>query len=311
MTAGDFSVAEVDGGLECELASGAGTTADNNAKTITVASDVVLIDASVCHTTATSKQGHAFRLSREVANAYDDFGTKDTHVVENDANSALKWLYKTGSLTPTAGGTPDTVRFFVAVSWTMTFKYNFATEAGNVGVYLDLKDSSMTTKANGRYVRNTEATKKTSLGFRIGFFGSATGNHNVVWAKNSIGAGANDWHGNYVQKEADTAPADPQNPQGTDNALGTYNVGNATTLGDIVFSDGEYDRCDDETTATQNDYLNERVCTITRADMSREESKGVSVTCVAWYEGTDPNVVSGAAMECMQASMTFYARTDA
>ncbi len=46
-----------------------------------------------------------------------------------------------------------------------------------------------------------------------------------------------------------------------------------------------------------------RICVLTPG------SNTVTINCAAWFEGTDPNVVSGAAMECLKANMTFYSRT--
>jgi alanine racemase len=35
-----------------------------------------------------------------------------------------------------------------------------------------------------------------------------------------------------------------------------------------------------------------------------------TVTCVAWYEGTDPNVYNGTVMKTCTAHMSFYSRLD-
>lgn len=77
----------------------------------------------------------------------------------------------------------------------------------------------------------------------------------------------------------------------------------AYTAMNYVVNDAGYSRVENAAEAANSNTLAERICVLT------DEHPSVTITCAAWFEGTDPNVISGAAMKCMSASMTFYSRS--
>ena len=97
-------------------------------------------------------------------------------------------------------------------------------------------------------------------------------------------------------------------------AAGSY--GEYTNSDYIMHTEAAYTRLDN---LAENKTFNaetskaERICVIengkTNGAAGEAGAGKVTITCAAWFEGTDPNVVSSAKMECLKASMTFYART--
>jgi hypothetical protein len=314
MTAGNFSVAEIEGNLEVTLAANnaAGTVDKNTSGFNDLADNVIKVpDTNVLyHGSVDHNTGNAWILDPESAKNAETFLDRD---LASDTNS--KWKYKTGVTLYDNSAEPQAhtgINVFVAVAWTMKFRYTFASETSSVGVYLDPKASAIA-ETTGSFTQPVASGKKgdTAKGFRIGFYGG-TGVHNVVWSNNKINDAAEtdstlQWDGKYV-----IAASDNTSTTTTDERYGTYKVHSADTLagqGDIFYdipSDGTYTRIEDTDTRDKATYAAERICTLTKGS-----SEEVTVTCAAWFEGCDPNVVSGAAMKCMSASMVFYARTDA
>lgn len=77
----------------------------------------------------------------------------------------------------------------------------------------------------------------------------------------------------------------------------------AYTAMNYVTSNSDYARLSNGAETAAANTKAERICVLTA------DHPWVTVTCAAWFEGTDPNVVSGAAMKCMSADMTFYSRS--
>ena len=77
----------------------------------------------------------------------------------------------------------------------------------------------------------------------------------------------------------------------------------AYTAMNYVTSNSDYVRLSNGAETAAANTKAERICVLTA------DHPWVTVTCAAWFEGTDPYVVSGAAMKCMSADMTFYSRS--
>lgn len=319
MSAGQFEVAQLDGNLDVTLTPGTGTTAGSTTNSIALANTTRLLDTSV------DLSGNAWRLDTEGgANPYESLGT----------TSEANWKVKTlGSK-----------NYYAAVSWTMAIKYTFASELGNMGVYLDLKLSafSASAAADGAGGSNGDSAK----GFRIMFLDTTNtgatvwGNHaaeleaaptqfsssstystndkvihnNLVYkAKQAITAGDFDktkWDQTFestfdVQDSAINlqyvSAVDDTDDYKEEVTSGTLAKGNYFT------SDSDYSRLSD---GSGNTNKAERIATITKPAANSGNEATTSVTCIAWFEGTDPNVVNDTAMKAVSASMTFYARCD-
>lgn len=167
---------------------------------------------------------------------------------------------------------------YYAVSWQYTFTYAFGGDSTAMNLYFDAAASTCTgTQVTAASGTQTEETYK---GFRIAFINTAA-SRKVVWAENQASASCK-----YV-----TA---------TDSANGSYsNVDSTSAAGDLI----------DSTSMTA---IGENSSgTVTRADYLGQftpSSNTVIIKCVAWFEGTDPNIVNGARMDQVSAAMTFYTR---
>ena len=60
----------------------------------------------------------------------------------------------------------------------------------------------------------------------------------------------------------------------------------------------------DDDADTANRRRKDRICTLTSG------SSSCAVTCIAWFEGEDPNVVNDTEMDSIAAKLNFYARSD-
>ena len=171
--------------------------------------------------------------------------------------------------------TPAQVTYY-AVSWQYTFTYKFGGDSTAMNLYFDAAASTATgaevTAASGSH------TEQTYKGFRIAFI---CGSRKVVWAENQEQANCH-----YV-----TA---------TDTQTGSYsNVNSASAQGDLIDSGAMTAIAEDATgTTTRSDYLGQFTTS----------SANLVVKCVAWFEGTDPNIINGARMDQVTAAMTFYTR---
>ena len=262
-------------------------------------------------------------------------------------NTSNNWRYKNNLSIKDVGDTTRHVDVYVAVSWTMTFTYTFAGDTNPVAIYLNLGESAFDTSDPGTpydFTFNDSADLDTQKAFRIGFYnavyaagetnaGDAAANrHNVVWG-NNVPEDAVAWAddgvyaiGDVVLKDgklykavAAKATDDPWTPASWTELKGaiTYNKSLSTdatyvsstsdpvakyVAKEYVTTTTPYTRVaeDAEYEATLGNA--ERICVLTAAQHS------VTVTCAAWFEGTDPNVVTGAKMRCLDADMHFYAR---
>lgn len=153
MTAGDFEVAQLDGNLKVELAAGTGTSVAPSGKAISVNDGIKLTDSSV------NTNGEVWRLNSEGGDdIYSSLGL-DGKTADID-----NWFVKE------LGPSNNKVKYYAAVSWTMTIKYDFASEKGNMGVYLDLKDSQFEDKTStAQQTANAGKKGDSKKGFRIMF----------------------------------------------------------------------------------------------------------------------------------------------
>ncbi len=320
----EFSVVETDGSLACTMAAGQGTEKVGDDIQVKKAKAVPAQNAAVLtHGSVNVNSGKAFVVDEEDPKKFVDLRTS--------ATSPDSWLHQAGvSIAETSGSSSKTVDVYIAVSWEMTFTYTFASDERPVAVYLDLKKSTFSEKDDPSpyFLKSasTPHTEDTALGFRIGFYGAGDGvGHDVVWGNNDAIKPAYSSSKTYevgdVVTYSDavyTCSTDIATPEewtvGHWTATPTANnltyvsaggddsdIAHYTNLNYVVH-DGGYNRLDNGAEAAATVTKAERICKLTKTDSS------ATVKCAAWFEGTDPNVISGAAMKCMTASMSFYAR---
>lgn len=280
MQAGDFEIAQIDGNLDCTVTAGIGTIvtgskAEGN-QAIEIASahgadDHRLLDGSVNHAT-----GKPYRLNRDTTGDAD-------HYKEFSLPSVAEPDWEVKSITTTTPA--KTTHYFVAVSWTLTFSYTFNSETKPVGVYFNYNSSTMTATQVTAAVGDGNGNKSQE-GFRIAFIPATTvssSNRALVWGFNTAYGS-----GHYV------------------NGVASSNVG--TYSGNYAYPAETYTAAVDGTDAasdTANRARKERICTLVP---STQES--MAVTCIAWFEGEDDNVVNDTEMDKMKAKLNFYARSD-
>ena len=259
------------------------------------------------------------------------------------------WKYRDGMSVPNSKTPSENVLIdvYIAVSWKMTFTYDFGGESAPVAVFLDLKKSTFASEnpEEGYDFRKpaTITGLETAKGFRVGFYGAvyngtttaAANAHNVVWGNHvpltsdvtkfvdKQGYEAND----KVAKDGIVYSAKAAIASGHDWNEAEWNMTGDITLGMGLSSDAKYvsgTSSGSTTPHTANDYVYykdpytpvesgaqdaddtdspEKICVLTSTNNS------VTVTCAAWFEGTDPNVVTGSALNCLKANMSFYSRS--
>ena len=136
---------------------------------------VVLTHGSVDHTAK-----KAFTLDPDAAPSNPKY-------LDKGANASTNWQYKPDVKVPDSSAPTPVVRtvdVYVAVSWTMTFRYTFAGDTTPVALYLDLHDSTFSEETgNPNFTKDpvgkTEETKKS---FRVAFM---NGTHPMVWGNNT------------------------------------------------------------------------------------------------------------------------------
>ena len=298
MTVSQFKVANLDGNLEATLAEGVGTTSvNNNTHAVTVPETNLLIDGSFNHNAAETTALHAFKLDTDGTNKYKDMSTAS----ENN------WKYTTR----------NSNKYYVAISWTISFKYTFADgETTDIGVYLDLANSLVTDPETDAVNSKPNAAKA----FRIAF---VNGGHNVVWAPladenttkgvssynlGTAEGGDGESHANKYTYVNSVSTVGNYDPAATGDTASKDFIYKGTTA-----SDAPVDMTAGNTTRT------DRVATIKMGYVDGEvnpaantaKTGSTTVTCVAWFEGSDPNVVNSTVMNPLSASMKFYSRLDA
>ena len=170
---------------------------------------------------------------------------------------------------------------YYAVSWSYTFSYSFGGDSTAVNLYFDSPTSSVTPTTLA--AASGTQTEQTYKGFRIAFVNEAA-SRSVVWAENQANANCH-----YV-----TA---------TNNQAGAYTDANSSSAaGDLLDSTGLAIVAETGSgSAARADYLGQFTTS----------STSITIKCVAWFEGTDPNVINGSEMDSVAAALSFYTRPNA
>ena len=258
-SAGNFEVVQVDGSMGCTLGAGVGTRISSDGKHVLVGDSNPNIKHFLSDGSVDLNTGCAYRLDSDNA-GYKDLG------VPNSSS----WLCQTDVEDEV------TTKYFVAVSWTIDFSYSFRSESSSLGVYLNLKTSTMSARAPTKSAEEGQE-EKSQYGFRIAF--RPTGG------------------GNFVFGNSKADPTELKYVTGLDSEdVEHYTASNYVTYGPDkpVYDDGE-----NHTDAP------ERLCTLSPTSTHN------LVTCIAWFEGEDPNVIHGTQMDVMDVYLSFYARSDA
>lgn len=276
---GDFEVAKLDGNLGCQVTGLIGTDVTDNVISIipdpdeAQATSAVLGDASFDHV------NKVLYTDTDVANTYAPLDTMAANVPADggyQAGDDDHWVYST----------INKKTYWYAVAWNLRFSYDFVAETTGVNVFLNINASTMTRST----ATSHESGNDTAKGFRIAFLSGSTAK---VWGKLC------DKNYKAYANSSWSSVAGGYNPCYVSSTGGTTNYTNAN----FIDASTTLEKATNSTTnqTERLDYL------ATIANPTTGGTAYINVTCVAWYEGSDPNVVDASIMARVRASMSFYA----
>ena len=284
----NFNAVAQDGDLSIELGDAlVGVVADGNTGSVKMADKTSLTDASYDPDSSklyTKILGEDKNNSTVVA-GFKDLGAAtvtNTEGVGGAVKSNPDWFYVNGS-----GNDQTTV--YYGVSWTWNFTYGFKSDANDMGLFFNIKDSTIgivdkdgdTNKKNRNGTEYQNTNTEVGKGFRLARQAKEnTGNEHqtIVWAPE----GGKDLH------VTGTA-------QNNTNAFGAGIFHKVGETGASIATDLAKDY-----NANNNGY-----CFLGRLT---SKAATISVKCTAWFEGTDPNVVNDALNQVVTTTQRFYVR---
>jgi hypothetical protein len=227
-------------------------------------------------------------------NNFTPCGTEDTAYSayhgtgETSLDADNGWLVRKNAKTK-ENNEDKTYNYYVAFSWSVTFNYTFGgTASDNVAIFLDTNLSNIALDGENSTIRESLSggtNKNTSAGFRIALYTAASPSTGRIFANNDTKT--------YI--DAPNKPVSDNPNDYSQYGSGVFNK-HTTNAG----------RKAENLTSTNAQALPEYVCSI--AKTAQTNAGSTTIICVAWFEGTDTNVVTEARMQTVKASLTFYAR---
>ena len=300
-TMGEFAVVNTKNNLSCTLGNGVGTVADNENKKVDVSSGYKLTDASLDHTAT----------SIDIVEP-DEAGTKV---------GAVKSL-----ASYVASPTTRATNTYSAFTWTMSFKMSFSgTAEKKMGLFLDLShswthevvnitaadltkaggtisktgyytDAACTTAvaaditAAGKFYR--QAPDTTGKGFRIALIPTTipSGSYGVskIWAPNQDNAGSQFVDGLSVG----TALAGTSYGTATTSNSGSGLAAETVGSGKVLMPTGSADAVPSADSVASSAAKSGYNSYPGYFGPVANTAVTLEFTCVAWYEGTDANIVN-------------------
>ena len=279
----NFNAVAQDGDLSIELGNVlVGVVADGNS--VKMADKTSLTDAS--YDPESSKLYTKILGENEknetVVTGYEDLGIATETGGVGGTQSNPKWSYVNGSA-------PNQTTVYYGVSWTWKFAYGFKSDANDMGLFFNIKDSTIgivdkdgdTNKKNRNGTEYQNTNKEVGKGFRLARQAQAVENtdnehQTIVWAPK----GGQDSHVTGTTTTAAFAA-------GIFHTVEETGASTATDLGT------DYN-------ANNNGY-----CFLGRLTST---AATISVKCAAWFEGTDPNVANDALNQVVTTAQRFYVR---
>jgi len=266
-SAGNFAVVKTSTDLICKMSPGVGTAVNNNSTidnysddTITVNSNAKLTDASFDH------------ANKKII-APDADGVKVGKVTALDTDPANAATLATAITRAT--GTSDVI--YSALTWTMDFEVSYVGTGSNNGLFFDLTGTNFTLSA-------AAGANDGALGFRLAFvpFTSANAGVNVYQTGEARV---------LARLRNNASPANVckyiSNPAVGDALSGT-NYASPVLIDSADTTAVPDDNTTNTTTASaMTNYLGKFTAVA-------EKTVHLQFAVVAWFEGTDPNVVNTA-----------------
>ena len=283
---GTFAIVKTDGTLGSSLTDGVGT--DTSTGTVNPITGATLANASYNPST---KQLYTNK-GDQGASGFRELGGNTSHSTA-EADNAHAWKVSTNA------------KVYYAFSWKVTLTYTWSADDTPLNVYFDYNASSVANRAMQE--GQTSTANKTETGFRVALLGPT---HNVVWGKLQGAANLKGVYGTGANNAAVYGQTNLTNSNFGYFASDFYGLGNvdAATSSANRIAVGDYSKATDgdanSTQTSRPDYLG----TITRAN-AQQNSTSIDVWCVAWFEGTDPNVMDNNELDQLTATIGFYATT--
>ena len=270
ITASTFKVVRLEGDLACTLVGGTGTNV-SAATTISVNANSELTHGSFNHT-----DGKVYVTTNAAGTAFRNMAT-----VAADGGAVTGDL-QAGTYTDSSSN-PHTV--YYAVTWKMNFTYSLpagASAGDYMNLYFDLANSNMdATQGSGSHLVHT------STGLRIAFYPNTASSVTTVGNLSSPKV----WAG--LQTNANCKYVS------STSATSTYATGTLLdSANSHVIAEGDAGTGSEDICLGQFNTFN---------------SSGQSLlgfTCVAWFEGTDPGVITASTMDQVATALAFYTRVD-
>lgn len=202
-------------------------------------------------------------------------GANDTtHCFDKNVDSGNNWV----------AGTISEETFYHAVSWTVAFTYTFGTSSANVNLYFDVSSTSVMTAGSG--TQSGTGYKDTEKGFRIAMYNESASKA-LVWAD---------------LQDADKCGYIDSDSDGSDATI---------TSKKLTYSSGLVDK---NVTESTSGYIAANSATSSGSESNclgtfTTSAATITLKFVAWYDGTDENVISASTMAPVSATMNFFTRT--
>lgn len=290
-SAGKFQVASLEGNLACVVTDGTATTLDGeNANNIEFDGDARLGDASFNHTS-----GHLYTDVPEVADSFEDLGAWAL----NKRTTPSTWYY--GSM-----GSPA-VYYYYAATWQYTFTYSFKAEQTDLNLFFDVNNSTYEYYKNDGTAHGEEAAD-TALGFRLAFaseytMSTANDSHKeIVWAPfRAQGTWDHDGDGEGATPTAEVATIRHVKDEDEYGTYGTELLDSSAKTNTSTYGLG--DAGDSKAATLAN-------CIGVFKKPTSEGNVSITVKMTAWFEGTDPNIVTvtGKKFQQVSANLVFKVR---
>lgn len=284
-----FAVTKTGGSLETQLVAGVGTELTSSSDAVVLKGKGTTTDANDDAVLTHGSYDHTQDAIWKPNDALDVF-TK----VNRPSAAADNYLWTVDGTSSAEG------KIYYAVSWTVNFTYTYSADTRDVYLFFDaaatggtstFSHSKASTSDTGTY------SKYTYMGFRIAMVNSGTAGAKVIWAPGTNVAADEKYQNGAAATNQGVYPGTGAGSVTTPN---TFN-----STGSIIDAGGYNNIKTGElpTNPTQRpDYLG------TFTNTTPGTTNKIALTCVAWFEGNDQNVVDAAELDKVSASMGFYTR---
>jgi len=245
--AGTYAVVKTTSNLTCKVTSGVGTTATDNDPGV---NDVIAVDGLLTD------------------GSFDHVGTKHYIYAPDITGGKVgsRYAYNTATAEQLKRGEDSTHKaIYTAVTWKMEFSLQFGQAGGDIGLYLDLENSSFSPSGN----EVSSGQQDTSKGFRMAFMPSDGGNTRVF---------------------ADLQAAAKCTYVGGEPAVGaTLPAGTAYAAPVLIDNSSNAPLAEGYTETASGSMANY----FGKFTFAPNTTVKLTYDVVCWFEGTDENIVNG------------------